>query len=199
VPDPAPRRALTGRRVGPGDAWHLVRRFVAALRSSPPSAADEAWALAWLSDDDRLLWAAQSARDRRHTIAVARLVLDGAGPGAEGAGGNVELGEWVVPAALLHDVGKAEAPLGVTGRVVATVVEIVGGDRAVRRLVERSGRLGAIARYLDYPARGAATLDAAGAHRHVSAWAREHHLPPDRRTVPEPWASRLAAADDAAV
>lgn len=170
-----------------------MRRFVAALGSSPPSAADEAWALAWLSERERLLWTAQSARDRRHTIAVARTVVRA--PAGEAAA----LEEWVVPAALLHDVGKADAPLGVVGRVAATLVELVGGERPGARLATRRGVLGTIGRYLDYPARGAATLEGVGAHPLVSAWAREHHLPRAQRTVPEPWASRLATADHTAV
>lgn len=195
------------RRVGPGDARHLVRRFTVALTASPPSAADEAWALSWLSDAERLLWSSQATRDRRHTVAVARAVLADV-PAATAVGADADpdreaacraLTEWVVPAALLHDVGKAEAPLGVTGRVVATVVELLGGGRLGPRLAERDGRIGTFGRYLDYPARGACTLERAGSHPLVSAWAREHHLPPYRRTVPDPWASRLAAADDTAV
>jgi hypothetical protein len=153
------------------------------MRPRPPSPEDEAWAGGWLSAEERRLWAAQPAADRAHSLAVARRVA----PHEERSAAVPEAERWVVAAALLHDVGKAEASLGVLGRSVATLVELAGVRRA-------PGRLG---RYLHYPERGAARLAAAGSDARVVAWAREHHRAPEQWSgaVPEAVARQLAAAD----
>ncbi|MEA3217837.1 MAG: hypothetical protein QOJ19_3993 [Acidimicrobiia bacterium] len=158
---------------------HLVKRFVQTLWPGTPSVSDEAWAAGWLSPTEEALWRSQPPVDRRHTIAVARSVastFDGASPPP-----------WLMAAALLHDVGKAHASLGVTGRTVATILELLD----VRRV---PGRLGA---YLSYTERGAAALADAGADPRVVAWTREHHLPAPKRSgiVPTTDAELLARAD----
>jgi cell wall-associated NlpC family hydrolase len=163
------------------EAPHLARRFVRALRPPTPGPADEAWVRSLLRPQEHALWAAQATVDRAHTIAVARAVARDA---ATAAVAGPPPG-WLVPAALLHDVGKADAALGPIGRALATGLELVGLDRA-------PGRLG---RYLRYPETGAAQLRAAGADPLVVDWAREHHAPPASWTVPAPWAALLAAAD----
>lgn len=149
------------RRVG--ELAHLARRFAGSLRDRPPAPADAEWAYDELAPELFELWAAQAPRDRRHSIAVARAVLGDVGPSVP---------PWLGAAALCHDVGKAQARLGIVGRSVATALELVGVRRA-------PGRLG---RYLTYADRGAAALDAAGAPAEVVGWAREHHLAPDRRS-----------------
>lgn len=158
-----------------GELGHLARRCWWTLRAAPPSAAEEAWACDRMSAEEAELWSRQHPLDRRHTVAVARQLV------AE----HPEAPGWVVEAALLHDVGKTEAPLGVPGRVLATVLELAGVRSA-------PGRLG---RYLAYPARGAELLAAAGAAAEVAAWAREHHEPPSAWSVPVEWGTALAAAD----
>jgi hypothetical protein len=97
--------------------------------------------------------------------------------------------DWVVAAALLHDVGKLDADLGVVGRVVAALLSAC-------RLAHAPGALG---RHLRYPATGAAMLAAAGEPAPVVQWAAQHHLPATAWTVPAPWAARLAEADHQAV
>ncbi|MPY93760.1 MAG: HD domain-containing protein [Acidimicrobiia bacterium] len=159
-----------------GELGHLARRFCWTLRATPPTAEDEAWACARLRPGEAALWQAQHPLDRRHTVAVAHRVVATAGPGAP---------PWVLSAALLHDVGKAEAPMGVLGRTVATVLELVGARTA-------PGKLG---RYLAYSERGAELLAEVGSDPEVVAWAREHHEPPERWTVPRAWGEALAAAD----
>ena len=159
---------------------HLAGRFARSFRPPPVTAEDEAWARARLRPEELALWSAQAPVDRAHSLAVARAVVRGTS--TEG------VPAWVGPAALLHDVGKADAGLGSVGRAVATVVELAGLGRA-------PGRLG---RYLHYPEVGADRLAAVGAAPLVVAWAREHHLPPSQWTVPRPWADRLAAADHCA-
>jgi predicted HD phosphohydrolase len=89
----------------------------------------------------------------------------------------------VVAAALLHDVGKVDADLGTWARALATVVDRRTGD-------------GRFARYRRHDEIGATLLVAAGADALTVAWAREHHLPPSRWTVPRPLADALKAADD---
>ena len=176
-----------------GELGHLARRAWWTLRVSTavgPAADrpgdDEAWACAWLSGREAALWRAQNPLDRRHTVAVARRVAPAAGAG----GPRIERRDapaWLVPAALLHDVGKSDAPLGLLGRTVATLAELVGVRRAP----------GALGRYLRYPERGAELLAAAGSRAEVVAWAREHHQPPGCWTLPPLWARVLAAADRA--
>ncbi len=159
-----------------GELGHLAHRFWWTLRATPPPAEDDAWAEARLPAPLAALWSAQHPLDRRHTVAVARQVDAVAGPDAP---------VWVQQAALLHDVGKADAPLGVVGRTVATVLELA-------RVRWAPGRLG---RYLHYTEGGATSLAAAGASDEVVAWAREHHEPAECWTVPVEWGQVLVDAD----
>jgi hypothetical protein len=158
---------------------HLVARFAATLRAAPPSPQDERWAMDRLAASTAALWARQSDGDRRHSVAVARHVL-AAAPDAP---------HWVIAAALLHDVGKIDAGLGVSGRVLATVLSVCRVRNAP----------GALGRHLRYPATGAALLAAAGEPAEVAAWAGQHHLSAAQWTVPARWAVLLAEADHGAV
>lgn len=133
------------------------------------------------------LWARMGAPDRRHAVAVGRRVeaaLVSVPPRA------------VLAAALLHDVGKVEAGLGTTGRVIATMVGLTGGRRWAERWATRPGRLGQLGRYLGYPRLGAVLLEAAGSDPLTVAWAVQHHLPPDRCQLPAALAAVLRAADE---
>ena len=145
---------------------HLAKRFFGSLRRGGP--ADEDWALAQLNDGERTLWQRMSDPDRRHAVGVAQAVPP----------------ELAV-AALLHDVGKIESGLGTFARVGATLLG------AMRR--DWGGRLGA---YLRHDAIGADLLARAGSDPLTVAWAREHHLPEDRWTVPVEAGRALKAADD---
>ena len=118
-----------------------------------------------------------SGPDRRHAAGVARDVVAALGPDA---------GRPVVAAALLHDVGKVEAGLGTFARVPATILGLLGGRTRWR------GRLGT---YLRHDQVGAELLRAASSDHLTVAWAAEHHLPPDRWTVPAHLARVLKAAD----
>jgi putative nucleotidyltransferase with HDIG domain len=109
--------------------------------------------------------------DRRHAVDVAHAVGDAP--------------REVLAAALLHDVGKVESGLGTFARVGATVLG------AVRR--KWPGRVGA---YLHHDELGAALLAQAGSDPFTIAWAREHHLAPERWTVARDVGERLKAADD---
>lgn len=148
---------------------HLARRFFGSLSRREPPAVDEAWVRSVLSTGELELWRRMPAADRRHAIGVARTVP-----------------EELAPAALLHDVGKTVSELGTFARVGATVLGAVGRDRW-------SGRVGA---YLHHDELGAQLLREAGSRDLTIAWAREHHLPPSRWTVPPEAGALLKAADD---
>lgn len=134
-----------------------------------------------LNEGEQELWARMSGPDRRHAVGVARTVA------ATPEGGQ----PWVVAAALLHDVGKIDSQLSTFARVPATVAGLVARDRILADYGD--GRLG---RYLRHDAIGAALLERVGADPRAVAWAREHHLPAERWTVPRRAGEALKAADD---
>jgi hypothetical protein len=53
-----------------------------------------------------------------------------------------------------------------------------------------------VGRYLSHDEGGAELLTAAGSHPLTVAWARQHHLPEAKWTVPGPVGRALKAADD---
>jgi hypothetical protein len=148
---------------------HLAKRFFGSLRRGAP--ADEPWAIEQLLPGERALWARLSDPDRRHAVGVAQALGDR--PRA------------VLAAALLHDAGKVESGLGTFARVGATLLGAVKRDWG--------GRVG---QYLHHDEIGARLLTEAGSDPLTIAWAREHHLPPDRWTVPRDIGDALKAADD---
>jgi len=167
--------------------WHLVRRFVGSLWPWGPSRADEAWAATCLVPGEVGLWRRMSAADRRHAVGVARRTERELGPRAT---------RPVLAAALLHDVGKVSAGFGPVRRSVATVAAMAWGHEAAVRWRERPGLVGRAGRYLCHDEIGSGMLDLAGSDGLTVAWAREHHLPADRWTVPADIATALKLADD---
>lgn len=151
---------------------HLIKRFFGSLAPMGPPVEAEAWVSAVLSEAELVLWRRMSGPDRRHAVGVARRVEAALGEAAT---------DPVLAAALLHDVGKVASGLGTFGRVVATVA----GPRTPR-----------LAQYRRHPELGAALLELADSDPLTVAWAREHHRPPERWTVPRPLADALKAADD---
>ena len=95
-----------------GNQLHLVRRFVTSLSRTPPPSSDSAWVNESLLPSEFELWSRMKSYDQRHSIEVARRFVDLCPLGSRDH----------VAAALLHDIGKIEADLGVFGRVVATIV-----------------------------------------------------------------------------
>ena len=168
---------------------HRVRRFFASVVPGRPSDADLAWAGSFLNDDERRLFAKMAATDQRHLVGVAKAVerhgVDGRSPD-----------QWVMAAALLHDVGKTVAGLGTYGRVVATLSEAVGGASMAAAWTESSGFTRRVGLYLQYPALGADLLRLAGSDERVVAWAAEHHLPEEGWSVPLSEGRVLSLADD---
>lgn len=169
---------------------HLYRRFRYHVGPEPDPTSADRWASERLDGDELALFASMTVRDRVHSVAVARRVEEVL-TSVEGTAGDGTVGEgWEVRAGLLHDVGKALAPLGTTGRVVASLAEgTAGGDWLERRATGRTaarrrGPLMAMGAYLTYTELGARRIEALGSHPMVAAWAREHHWSPERWTVP---------------
>jgi hypothetical protein len=129
------------------------------------------------------------AADRRHAVGVARRVDDA-------LGADVADRRAVLAAALLHDVGKTASGLGTYGRVIATLSAAIGGRDQAEAWSETRGFTRRVGLYLRHPELGGDQLALAGSDPLTTAWAREHHLPPDRWTVPVPVGEVLKAADD---
>ena len=170
-----------------GHLAHLVRRFVGSLRPGGPPAADDAWARASLTPGEVALWRRMSAPDRRHAVGVARDVVARLGDGAT---------RPVRAAALLHDVGKVDAGLGPVRRAAVTAAALVTGHERARAWRSRRGPAGRAGRYLCHDDIGARLLAEASSDPLTVAWAREHHLPAERWTVPLDVGAALKAADD---
>lgn len=168
--------------------WHLVKRFGGSLDPTPPSVDDERWAVGHLNEGERVLWSRQSNPDRRHGIAVARAV-------------GAELGERatdpVMAAALLHDSGKVVSGFGTFARVAATLFWAVADHgRAEAWADDGSGVRRRLGQYRRHPEIGAELLARAGSDPLTSAWAREHHRPPERWTVDPAIGAVLKSCDD---
>jgi hypothetical protein len=172
-------------------AWshlsHLARRFVGSLWPGGPSRAADGWATASMVPGEVVLWRRMSGADRRHAVGVARRTEQELGPRATRA---------VLAAALLHDVGKVDSGFGPVRRAGATVARMVWGQAAAERWRSRSGPVGRTGRYLSHDQIGADMLAAAGSDGLTVTWAREHHLPPERWSVPQDIAAALKLADD---
>ena len=166
---------------------HLVRRFFGSLRPGGPPPGEEAWAISHLLDGEVRLWRRLSGADRRHAVGVARRVAAALGETAD---------RPLLAAALLHDVGKLDASLGTYGRVVATVSAAVAGRETAEQWSRSRGFTRRVGLYLRHPALGGDMLALAGSDPLTETWAREHHLPPDRWTLPPELATALKTADD---
>ena len=172
---------------------HLGRRFVRALWPGRPRERDVASVESILEPAELRLWRSLPHYDQRYSIRVAKLV-------AERLAGTEFAGQprWLA-AALLHDVGKLDAGLGVFGRSVATVMGAVAGPARIDRWAQTSGFLRRVAWYLHHDERGADRIRAAGGRDEAARWARAHHHR-DRwlgSGVPIAVAEALEAADNA--
>ena len=121
---------------------HLVKRFALSLDRRPPAVTDEVFAARHLTGAEHALWTRLGAADRRHAITIARRFV-ALRPDAERA---------EIAGALLHDIGKVEADLSTSRRVLVTLQHAVGW----------TPRSTAARRYLDHEAIGAALLSEAG-------------------------------------
>jgi hypothetical protein len=173
-----------GSKGGPG---HLVRRATSTLFRRRTSPDDAAWATSQLSEAERRLFDRMTPADQAHSVRVARRV--------DAAVGDEDGADVAVIAALLHDVGKGEARLGIYGRVVATLCDPFADDQLAQAWSQRSGITRRIGLYLRYPKLGAESLQLAGSSPLVVAWSAEHHEPEESWTVPVEFGRLLQAAD----
>jgi hypothetical protein len=180
-------RRGSGRLPSPRLAVHLVRRFGGSLWPAGPRAADDRWATGHLMPAEVALWRAMTGYDRRHAVGVARRTADALGARAT---------RPVLAAALLHDVGKIHSGLGPVRRALATIAGFAWGHATVANWRTRRGPAGGAGRYLAHDAIGADMLAAAGSDGLTVTWAREHHLPPERWSVPGDIGAALKLADD---
>ncbi|NIA24650.1 MAG: HDIG domain-containing protein [Gammaproteobacteria bacterium] len=145
-----------------GGWCHLVRRFLEVLTARPLNEQQREEASVLLrSDAEERVFFGQPAADQQHGLAAARLVA-----------GRVELRR----AALLHDIGKQEARLGVWGRSLASAL--------ARFHVTVRGRLQT---YLDHGPIGAGILQKLGAESIVVDFARHHQGVRPPTITPDDW------------
>jgi hypothetical protein len=171
---------------------HLARRFFGALRPGGPAPRDVEWVHGILDDPEFTLWSQLPAHDRRHSVGVARRV-------DTALADTTEAGDprWLA-AALLHDVGKLDANLGVFARVGATVAGGLAGHEYAAVWSTRRGITRRVGLYLRHPELGATRLRVVGGREEAARWAEAHHEP-DRRAdtgIPAPVIAALLAADD---
>ncbi len=139
---------------------HLAARFASSLRARRLDDADFAFVRNALRAEELACWERLGPADRAESVATARATSRALGPH-----GDIR---WIA-AALLHDVGKAEAALGTVGRAGATVVAALAGHARTRSWAN------AMARYVNHDELGADALRRAGARPETAAWAGAHH------------------------
>jgi hypothetical protein len=171
---------------------HLSRRFVRALSPAAPKPDDVSWVGSVLGPAVFEQWRRMPNHDQRHSIGVAR------GVQAALAGSDFADDPRWLAAALLHDVGKLDARLGLYGRVVATVSGAVVGTDMADAWSDRSGITRRIGLYLLHPSLGADRIRLAGGTEEAAVWAAAHHDPDQWAStgIPEPVVLALVAADD---
>ncbi len=149
----------------PGTWRHLAARFFSVLSARSLDAGELERVASLLRPAEQALFLAQPAIDQRHALDAATSI-----------GGDLPDRVDLQRAALLHDVGKRHARLGVVGRVLATLA-------AKLRLAVR-GRFRA---YLDHGPMAARELADLGAEPVVVAYARYHHGPRPPGFSPGEW------------
>ncbi len=159
-------------------SWsHLARRFFEVLVSRPLSGDEVDWVARILDPAELAIFVSQGTADQRHGYAAGR---------------HVEMSGWardeVIRAALLHDVGKCHAALGIVGRVLASI--------ALRLRIPVSGRF---ALYRDHDLLGAADLTRIGSPAAVVEYAATHHGRGSGTILSVPERRALDAADSPAI
>lgn len=153
---------------------HLIRRFFRSLVARRPDPADQLFIASVLHGPVAQLFALLPAMDQTHSVRTARRVT-------EAEPGRFDL----VRAALLHDVGKAHAGMGILGRSVSSLLAMFHLPVTARmRVYLDHGRLGSV----DLVSSGETGIVVAFADGHKSASA-----PPG--IDPADWAL-LRRADD---
>ena len=137
----------------PGTWRHLTARFFRVTVARPLDSSERQQVHALLRPEEHVLFDTQPPIDQRHGFEAMESVRDARGD-------RIDL----LRAALLHDVGKRHARLGVTGRVVATLL--------AKLHIPVGGRLRL---YLEHGRLAADELEEIGAEPTVIDFARDHH------------------------
>ncbi|MYB78621.1 MAG: HDIG domain-containing protein [Acidimicrobiia bacterium] len=137
----------------PGTWGHLARRYREGVFSTPLGTAEWNWVESLLTDPERVAFREQLTADQRHGYQAARA--------AEAILGSDRTG---VRAALLHDIGKRHARLGLVGRALVSA--------AIRLKVPLWRRART---YRDHGRIGSEELAGWGAEALVVEFARNHH------------------------
>lgn len=148
----------------PGSLAHLSSRFFDVLLYRPLDAAERVTVETWLTPDLADIFFAQPEADQRHGYEAGLHVM--------AAGTEPD----VVVAAVMHDVGKREAGLGILGRVIASLF-IMTGLPLTRRMQL----------YRDHGMTAAAELAALGAPPLAIDFALHHHSERPSSIPPETW------------
>ncbi len=136
----------------PGPWVHLAGRLWEGIRTAPLEADEKVWVNDYLTEPEWDAFVGQPDIDQRHGHDAGRAAASrGADPS-------------VVRAALLHDIGKRHAGLGLVGRTLASVA-----IRLRLPLWERARM------YRDHGAIGSEELRAWGAEPLVVDFALNHH------------------------
>lgn len=137
----------------PGSPAHLFRRFFDVASSKPLTESEQQAVRSWLTPELAALFFAQQTADQRHGHQAALVVV-----------GDVRHDDDTIVAALLHDVGKRHARLGVFGRSLASLM--------ILARLPLNDRMRA---YRDHGLNGARELARLGAPSLAIDFAMHHH------------------------
>lgn len=155
----------------PGSPTHLIRRFVDVATAQPLDALESQLIELWLPASLEEIFRDQPGYDQRHGYEAALSVIAAGFDDPD-----------VVTAALLHDVGKRHAGLGLIGRSVASVFILAGV-----RLPER------FAAYRDHGLVAARELAERAAPSLAIDFALHHHGERPSTIPQEAWEVLIAA------
>lgn len=155
----------------PGSAAHLIRRFLDVATARRLTGAESAMVSGWLTPELAELFFAQNRADRRHGHHAALSVI----------ASGVEDRDVVI-AALMHDIGKRHARLGIVGRSLASVLILLG--------LPLTDRMRA---YRDHGLIGARELGSVSAPALAIDFAIHHHRERPESIDPGTWETLISA------
>jgi hypothetical protein len=156
----------------PGSLSHLSARFFDVLQSKPLSGTEVRAVEHWLGPALAVIFFDQPPEDQRHGYHAALVVV-----------ADHSASDEVIEAALLHDVGKRHAGLGIVGRSIASVLIRLGAPLSPNMAV-----------YKNHGLRAARELASAGANQLSVEFAEHHHESRPSYIDPTTW-SLLQLAD----